>query len=480
MHARLLLCLPACWLAAVAARAQPSLTREAVEEQPVRIRMSVDPAPEPRPALRYHLRHEVIDQISGNAALGYQMALIQFRDAQEDPQAMEKVQEWLDLPLGDMPLEEVRALVDRFGAALDTLSRAARHEQCDWQLPVREEGVQLLLPHLTQVRSLARLQSLRARLRLAGGAYDEALADLRTGLTLARHVGNGVTLIEGLVGIAIAAKLLDRVEEWAAAPGAPNLYWALTDMASPPLFSFHRALQWEKSLLYVHAPALQEINRRPITPEEFHRLLGEVRAVTELNSRAMSTEQMELQRLAGTGMALAVYPRACTALSARGYTPEEIAAMPVTQIVTRYFLDHFEETRDDMMKWSAVPFPQAREGMRMAGERLEAAQREDPLGNFLPSLLLPAISHAYVRFADLDRRVAALRCVEALRMHAAGSGGQFPDRLDQVQAAPVPEDPLTGRPFTYAGGGTTARLELPAVGGDNPKHGRIYDITVRD
>jgi hypothetical protein len=458
----------------------PPITRQAEEGMPVLIRMEVDPAAEPRPALRYQLRPGVADQVPGNAAIDYQRALIQLRDTRVEEESGDKIQDWLDIPLHEMPGEEVRALLRGYETTLDATTRAARYATCDWQLPIREEGLSLVLPHLPHVRALGRLLALRARLSIAEGRFDEALADLRTGLSLARHVANGETLIEGLVGIANAMVMLERVEEWAAAPGAPNLYWALTDMASTPLARFHDALEWEKMLLYVQAPALRDLDRRTLTADQYHGLLAEVRSLaTDWSGETPTAEQLDRQRLLGTGVALAVYPRACKALEIRGFSPEEVEAMPVAQAVTRYFLDRFEEARDDTLKWAAIPFPQAREGMRIAAENLDAAQKEDPLGNFLPSMLLPAVSRAYARFVDLDRRIAALRCVEALRMYASDSGGTFPDTLDNVKAVPIPEDPMTGRPFLYGLTNNTARLTLEPLPGDNPRYGRIYELTIR-
>ena len=50
--------------------------------------------------------------------------------------------------------------------------------------------------------------------------------------------------------------------------------------------------------------------------------------------------------------------------------------------------------------------------------------------------------------AMLDRKVAMLRVVEALRLHA-GSTGRLPDSLDQVKVVPIPIDPLSGKVFEY-------------------------------
>lgn len=64
----------------------------------------------------------------------------------------------------------------------------------------------------------------------------------------------------------------------------------------------------------------------------------------------------------------------------------------------------------------------------------------------------------------LDRRVAALRVVEAIRLYAASHDGKLPEELNQVTEVPVPEDPATGKPFEYRRDGAAAVLTMPDLG----------------
>ena len=78
----------------------------------------------------------------------------------------------------------------------------------------------------------------------------------------------------------------------------------------------------------------------------------------------------------------------------------------------------------------------------------------------------------------LDRRVAALRVVEAIRLYAASHDGKLPEDLNQVTEVPVPDDPATGKPFEYRRDGAAAVLALPDAG----MKGRPippYRITIR-
>ena len=58
-----------------------------------------------------------------------------------------------------------------------------------------------------------------------------------------------------------------------------------------------------------------------------------------------------------------------------------------------------------------------------------------------------------------------LQAIEAIRMYTARHEGQLPNRLDQINAVPVPKDPVTFEDFTYERMGKQAVLEIPASGG---------------
>ena len=48
----------------------------------------------------------------------------------------------------------------------------------------------------------------------------------------------------------------------------------------------------------------------------------------------------------------------------------------------------------------------------------------------------------------MEQRIALLRHVEALRLHAAEHDGKLPVSLSEV-AVPLPDDPVIGKPFRY-------------------------------
>jgi len=65
----------------------------------------------------------------------------------------------------------------------------------------------------------------------------------------------------------------------------------------------------------------------------------------------------------------------------------------------------------------------------------------------------------------VDRHIASLRCIEALRLHATEHDGTFPETLRQMSNVTIPLDPARGKPFIYRRGGDGAVLEAPAGDG---------------
>jgi hypothetical protein len=67
-----------------------------------------------------------------------------------------------------------------------------------------------------------------------------------------------------------------------------------------------------------------------------------------------------------------------------------------------------------------------------------------------------------------------LRVLEALRICAARHGDKLPDELANVNDVPVPNDPVTGKPFDYHRDGDKAYLNGPTFR-DVPLN---YEITM--
>jgi hypothetical protein len=442
-------------LALLLAAAIPATAQPPADPPVPPVNLNVRPAAAPVPALRYELLPNFREQVRGNAVLSYYRAIVllnehrdpEFKKAYERDQ---KIDEMAAGPLKDIKTDRLRDYLQGYRNTLREVENGARRTECDWELERRidVEGMGVLLPEVQKLRELARLLSLRIRLRTAEGDFEGALADVRTGFALARHAGDGPTLIQALVGFALFQIFAQRLEQMLEMPDCPNMYWALTALPRP-FHDMRRPLEGETRMIEGTLPLLRDLEKGPMTAEQVR--------------HALEHWAVDFERLTGSRDARAVrnplalaalvtlqYPNARRSLLAAGRTPAEIDAMPAGQVVLLDSVLRFKGLRDETFVWFHVPYYEARAGMAKAASRAAEMRQEgaDIFGSML-LLLLPAVEKVHIASARTERKIAVLRTVEALRMHAAAHGGRFPAALSEVMEVPVPLDPVTGKPFEY-------------------------------
>jgi len=140
------------------------------------------------------------------------------------------------------------------------------------------------------------------------------------------------------------------------------------------------------------------------------------------------------------------------------------------EILIRSIVDRYRELRDDWFKLSYLSYLD----MARFDTSAKESNKKGPIAIF--AALMPNCSAARLAEVRTDRRVAALRIIEALRMHAASTGGTLPESLDEIKLVPIPLDPMTGKPFSYTRAGETATLSAPPP---KPGHYFIYRITLK-
>lgn len=80
----------------------------------------------------------------------------------------------------------------------------------------------------------------------------------------------------------------------------------------------------------------------------------------------------------------------------------------------------------------------------------------------------------------LNRHVAILQCIEAMRLYAAAHEGQFPKKLSDITEVPIPDDPVTHKPFIYSRTGAEAVLEGPAPEGAQAREAFRYELHLKE
>ena len=271
-----------------------------------------------------------------------------------------------------------------------------------------------------------------------------------------------------LVGIAIMPPLSER--PISVSQPAPNLYWALTGRRPrdhPALREGERLL----ALLPHPAPAPHNRNLRELQTlqDKFLSLMGMLDGGGKADWKA---------RLAFAAIAAKMYPEARKRLLANGAPAADLDTMPVVQVVLLDSMDEYERGLDDFLKWMSVPYWQAHEGLRAVEAKLQAERGKAIGPHSLASMLLPAVTKVQLASARTERRVAVLRTLEAIRLHAATNGNKFPDSLDAVTVVPLAMDPVTGKRFEFKRQGDKAELIGPPPGKDvaGPQNALRYEL----
>jgi len=423
--------------------------------------LTVQPAAAPVPALKYQLLPELRIQKADNAAPIYvraQKALKKIGDWQTDAELLGK---WCQLPADRMIKDNVREVLAPYQEVFDLLDQAGCCETCDFKLSdrMRKYGIGATLPEIQDMRPFANLLAIRARLELLEDRPDQALRILRTGLAMARHTGNQPCLVCSLVGVAVSTVFLNEIPNLIQHPRCPNLYWSLNDLPAPFL-DYRVGLEGERLSIYSTFPGLASqltnLDAGPMTAEQVQELVKSYIANTRDSENTLLL-QAQVGYLLSTR-----HEKAKKALIAQGRPRDKVEAMPHIQVGMLHGFLEYDRHFDELLKWQAQPYWQS----ASRPEELDRKLRREAYHPDAPALplaqqLLPAIRKVLYDRARLDRQIAQLRCLEAIRLYTAAHEGSWPVRLTDISEAPVPVDPATGQPFIYQVTGDSATLSCP-------------------
>jgi hypothetical protein len=462
-----------------------ALPAPAQEVRPVRI--ALRPAAAPTPALHYRLLPGLAEKTPGNAVEHYRQAidaLDKARKAAGTDDPTKRVSKWLNQSPAELPRDAVRKFLAGYSELFTHLGRAARSESCDWGLAelARQQRF-VLLSENQALGELAGFLALRARLEAVEGDTDGAVGALRTGFALARHVGESPSVATAHSGAEIATTMVRELELLLAREKAPNLYWALADLPRP-FIDMRVPLQGERVRTYARFPGLLEAASDPnagaLKPEQ-------VKAGVE----ALFRDFNGLPKNFPTRAALSLWFRrkhegSKAALVAAGRPRAMVEQMPHMQVALLHAMQEYDRLFDELLKWQNFPDPEALKGIKQAERALKQARvnalslaPEVPALPLAPLLLPPYFRPFYAR-ARLDRQLAALRCVEAIRLYAAAHGGRLPATLADIKEVPVPADPFLGKPFVYRLDKGLATLEASPPDGEEAtdRNALRYELTL--
>ena len=438
--------------------------------------LTLSPTPSPVPALRYRLFPLKSELNPGDAVPIYLRLTMEL--SQEGRDDLTKTPETLNaLPFDQFPKEEDGAagrFVRDFTLRFKQLEYGAFRQSAEWNhtLPEqREESFVILLPDVQTMRTWSRALSVKARYETKRHEFDKAARTIETGMAFSSHIANAPFLISSLVGIASSRAMLSRVEEWVGEPDSPNLYWALTTLPRP-FISVRDSLEFEYKTVEWMLPELADLDQ-PRSPGEwetrldsFHQHLLKMREMLQLTEKP-DTSQDRLPAFKAAMLPLA-----------KAYLKEKFGDTKNfgdDQAILVFHALKYHELCDDVYKTIYLPYTDFRAPLANATKRLSETKPYGPLWLF--PHIIANLEAGRLSEARLDNEIAALRVIEAIRLHAA-TAGSLPASLDAIKAVPVPISPLTGKPFAYSVKERTA--ELTAVESASvPGKGVVYRLKLR-
>jgi hypothetical protein len=426
--------------------------------------LTVDAAKQAKPALKYTLLPEVRDLNPGNQIPAFYKCFMEQHYLYRAKEAIDYREKMLVAPLAELKGE--KHLIGYGGSSTRQADYAARLDNIDWGIltQLKTEGVFLLLPDVQQLRELAQVLKLRLRGEIARGEFDAAIRSTQTLFALGRAFESHPTLIGQLVGVAIISLTLDAVEELIQQPGAPNLFWALANLPQS-IISLQKGIEGERAWLSRDFDVLRK--PEPLTDAELNHLAGKLDPILKAEGTG-GTESVSMyyKKLTLDKVFIA---NARESLIDLGFTQAQLAKLSPLQIAMSYDFLNYEVFRDDLLKWTNIPYWQISE---------EVLNRKTPEGVF--SKLAPSLLRVKQAQTRLQQRIDMLRIAEAIRAYAHENAGKMPASLDAIKL-PLPPDAVTGKPFVYEvkKGFAMLRSTPPRDRAKEPAFTREFAITIR-
>jgi len=203
---------------------------------PRTVELTLHPAKVFESEAKYRLLLNAEEQTNADAMPLYEKAL---RSLPGDLQ-MDEIDRWLRTPPDKLPRELVQSTLEQLKPALELLKQAGKCKWCKW--PYWDGDT--LAESLREYRSLISLLSVQIRFQIARGRYDGAIETVQAGFAMARHLGEGPTILHGLIGIGVSARICRQLELFVQQPDAPCLHRALHEMPRP-FIDLTELAKWE-------------------------------------------------------------------------------------------------------------------------------------------------------------------------------------------------------------------------------------------
>jgi hypothetical protein len=452
------------------------------------VKLTIHPKRETKPSLKIQLLPDPTDQLEGNAAVYYlkAMGFLEQNTARDRLSELKKKGEerakaegknamdfppysYLELRPEEYPKEEVREYLNLHAFQVTSLREARRFRDFSMHrnLQLSDNPIGYLLPEMQAIRELARNQRIRCRLAIAENRIDDAIEIIGQQVTMSRHIGMDDFLVSYLVGCAVLGIAIEDTMLLQEHAECPNLYWAFAQLPSP-LLDTDRCVAFEGQFIYLQIPKMKNVDTVPKSPEywtefvaDFAKRTADIDLYNEGNDTAIVSKVQGEKRVESIRESIAEnVPQAKQYLLERGIlTKDSMETYPNEQLVFLAMRDYYDVFRDDYFKWLHAPYSVAVEGLKVTNLQMKTKREREEFGWFtgVSSGLLPNIEAFSTAVTRTRQRIAIIQAIEAIRMEGAENGGKLIDALDKAPV-PIPNDPFTGKPFSYQVTGDVAVL----------------------
>lgn len=452
------------------------------------IELTLHPAAEPVPALKYKLLPDEFEMKEGNAAVYYLKALgfLEQNSARRrlyeiEQQGVDAANEkkldlnsvapfsYVDMEPSKYPIEEVKQYLALTSFQTPMLAEAAmrRSFQMDRQIKEVKNPVGYLLPEIQMMRDLARKQSVRCRLAIAENRIEDAITILGQQFALARHLGQDDFIVSTLVGCAIEGIAIRDAMYLVELKDCPNLFWAFARLPNP-MHNWQRSLAYEKHFIELQFPQLAEVTTQIRSNEYWRQFIDRLNEDMNANGfrywdggENFNPMALPDSRAIIVSHIAASYPEARTfLLENKIVSPESIDSYPTAQVFFLAMKHHLKVTTDDVFKWLHLPLHVGRQQLAELDTKLQDSSA--PAFTRLSAMMasVSGIRSAQIRTLQ---RIGMTQAVEGLRMYAAKHQNKLPDSLENLDY-PIGNDPASGKPFQYSKEGNTATLASTPTG----------------
>ena len=448
------------------------------------ISLAVWPTAEAQLALKYQLLPRFSDQRPGNAANVYKEALAKMpEDYKED--LNEEINRLQRIHINNLEIKEVEAALEPYKPAIAQVKLAACCEECEWGLSLRHPNSINILSEFNGYWYLSKVIALQAKGQIAEKKFDEAVETLQMGFALAKHISQIRTFEMDVLVNGISQNMLDQVENFIQTSESHNLFWALSGLTKP-FIDKSLSMRQSREYIFITHPQLHDRERKVLSQEQAEEALGYL-ASKRLNG--FEDEDYDISRTIKL-----LYPAAREFLKEKGYSPEKIEAMSSSQVILIHQLADFDQMMDELYRWFYFPYGQAQQGWKTlmkewgVKDNLEYSfffyPKYDPekfenISTYIAKLSVVALNAEYRKSTYLDQKIAALQCIEAMRMYAADHEGKLPKSLRDIQDVPIPLNPFTGEDFIYKWEDDKVILVL-ANDFEYPHEKLFYEITIKE